>query len=97
MVLKFGKFKGSLVEDVPTSYLAYLLDQDFVDYDLKASCLDEINYRYSEFKMSKKAVDRSIIDQAYKRLVIKHHPDKGGNHNAMIAINEFREILLHSI
>lgn len=97
MELNFGKFKGSQIEDVPTGYLAYLLEQDFVDDDLKAACLDEINYRYSDFEMSRKAVDRSIIDQAYKRLVTKHHPDKGGNHYAMLALNEFRQILMQSI
>jgi len=97
MELNFGKFKGHQIKDVPTSYLAFLLDAEFVNDEIKTECLDEINYRYSDFEMSRKAVDRTIIDQTYKRLIIKYHPDKGGNHHAMIALNEFREILLHSI
>lgn len=97
MILNFGKFKGYELEDVPTGYLAFLLEQHYVDDEIKAECLDLINYRHSEFEMSRKAVDRSIIDHVYKRLVNKHHPDKGGNHFAMIALNEFRDILIKSL
>jgi hypothetical protein len=97
MELNFGKFKGYEIEDVPTSYLAFLLDADFVNDEIKAECVEVINYRYSEFELSRKSIDKSIIDNVFKRLVMKHHPDKGGNHQAMVALNEFREILIKSI
>lgn len=97
MQLNFGKFKGYELDNVPTTYLAYLLEQDFVNDEIKAECVEVINYRYSEFDLSKKSIDKSIINNAFKRLVMKHHPDKGGNHQAMVALNEFREILIKSI
>jgi len=97
MELNFGKFKGYELDDVPTSYLAFLLDAEFVKDDIKAECLEVINYRYSEFELSQKSISKTLIDNAYRRLVMKHHPDKGGNHYAMIAINEFKDILIKSI
>jgi DnaJ-domain-containing protein 1 len=34
------------------------------------------------------------IDQAYKRLVAKHHPDRGGDEHTMARINAARDQLL---
>ena len=94
MELNFGKYKGHEIDDVPTSYLAFLLDAEFVNDEIKAECLDVINYRYSDYEIQSKPFNQSIIDKVYKNLTKKHHPDKGGNHYAMIAINEFRESLI---
>jgi hypothetical protein len=97
MELNFGKFKGQEIEDVPTSYLAYLLEADFVEYEIKAECLGIINFRYSDYELPTKHFNQEIIDKAYKKLVQRHHPDTGGNHYAMIALNEFRQTLFESL
>ena len=36
----------------------------------------------------------SIIDRWYRQLVLDHHPDRGGSHEAMVAINDAHERLL---
>jgi uncharacterized protein (DUF3820 family) len=97
MELTFGKFKGHEIEDVPTSYLAFLLDAQFVDDEVKGECLDILNFRYSEYELKSKPFNQSMIDKVYKKLIIRHHPDKGGNHYAMIALNEFRELLIQEL
>jgi curved DNA-binding protein CbpA len=38
-------------------------------------------------------IDATQIQKIYRSLAIKWHPDKGGNHAAMAAINEFYELI----
>ena len=97
MELNFGKYQGYELEDVPTSYLAYLLEQSYVNSEVKAECLDEINYRYSEFEMSRKAIERTIIDQAYKRLCDKYNRIGDNSSQIQIALFEFRQLLMKAL
>ena len=40
-----------------------------------------------------KSADDSTIKKAYRKLVVKHHPDKGGNADTFSAISEAYDIL----
>jgi len=37
--------------------------------------------------------DREAIRQAYRRLALRHHPDRGGTHEMMLRLNEAFEVL----
>ena len=42
-------------------------------------------------------VDNETIKQAYRRLAMKHHPDRGGDSNRLQAINAAVSVLLKSV
>jgi hypothetical protein len=39
---------------------------------------------------------RDQVEEAHRRLAMKHHPDRGGDHDAMARINAARDQLLES-
>lgn len=49
---------------------------------------------YVVLGVDEKATDKEIKD-AWKKLVVKHHPDKGGKAEDFIAVNEAYEILIN--
>jgi hypothetical protein len=48
VVLTFGKFKGTLISQVPTDYLVWLCGQDWVRQDLQGAATDELYRREIE-------------------------------------------------
>jgi hypothetical protein len=94
MQLSFGKFKGYELEDVPTNYLAFLLEQSFISKELKIECLNEIYYRYSEIDLSNNTIKRISIDQAYQSVLIKYNLQSGYNRKELAIIDEFRQQLI---
>ena len=90
MILTFGKFKGSYIQDVPDSYLLWLVDQEWL-YD---TVRDEVEMELLARKVphnapSPKMPDNSHVAAIYKMLAKKYHPDKGGTTESMQAINDF--------
>lgn len=92
MTIMFGKFKGVDTSEVPFSYLVYLFEADWIKEDLFESVKQEMADRLN---ISASAdIESGKLKWAYKTMANKFHPDKkGGSHEAMIAINEFYEIL----
>lgn len=87
----FGKFKGYGIDEVPSSYILYCLDNR-IGYgtDFYEELLTEL---WERFPIDKPTLSNPNIKQAYKEVCKKYHPDKGGTNEAMQAINEFYELI----
>lgn len=90
--MPFGKFKGEEIEDLPSSYLVFLIEQcDNLKPFLKEEIENELDFRFGKDK-NMPAVSKDV-KAVYKKLALKYHPDKGGNTMAMQAVNEFYNLL----
>ena len=105
MILPFGKYRGRLIEDVPSSYLCWLLDNV---HDLNShlrTCIKlELANRYRLPQPPPppppppppcRRCEQLQLRwrNMYRRLVLLLHPDRGGSHEAMILINELNELV----
>jgi len=100
--MPFGKHKGTPIDQVPLSYIEWLLEKDNVDGWLRSELeksrnkqlggdFDEFRQEFEEDLQSRKI--RKIFLECSK----KWHPDKGGSHEAMAALNMFHEKLIEEL
>ena len=102
-ILNFGKYRGWRIEDVPSSYLCWLLDNvDSLSLYLQTCIRIELANRYRLPQPPPPPPPSSCRRceelqlrwrHMYRRLVLLLHPDRGGSHEAMVAINELNEIM----
>jgi hypothetical protein len=101
--MPFGKHAGWLLEDVPSSYLAWALRTcDNLDDWLREAIEEELECRAPPRRRNPRpgpppgpppppppppAVLAGVIDRWHRRLVMLHHPDRGGSTEVMQAIN----------
>ncbi len=108
--MPFGKYKGWDIDELPISYVVYLLEECFLEDSFKQKlkelvrtnllCDETSEYIHlSELKRDFVGIDmlHCVINEAYRKAVIIAHPDKGGCHEAVIAINEFKKHILENI
>jgi hypothetical protein len=91
--MPFGKHRGMLIEDLPLEYLEWLVDQDFVREPLNSKLRAEYERRaYSQENHRGACINPSIVDElvaaGLRSLALKYHPDRGGDHNQMVAVNQ---------
>jgi hypothetical protein len=97
--LHFGKYKGYALEDVPFDYLAWC-DRELRDLDpwLRRAIAAELERRTGAASNSgtdgSLANVEAVLGQWYRELSLRFHPDRGGSHEAMKAINYARDRLL---
>jgi uncharacterized protein (DUF3820 family) len=95
--MNFGKHKGQHVSDVPTLYLQWCLREATCLKDwLRHAIQDELARRCDQpqARPSGALVDLpATIRTWYRELVMKYHPDRGGSHEAMVAITDAKERL----
>jgi hypothetical protein len=107
--MKFGKWKGHLLEDIPTSYLTWVLWE--IGHDLGGHLrrameaeLEERGHprRYDSAEDSTRPASGSgnslvavgaVVDRWHRELTLKHHPDRGGSHEVMVALNHAHDRL----
>ena len=100
--MPFGKHKGTPIDQVPLSYIEWLLEKDNVDGWLRSELeesrrkqlggpFDEFRHEFEDDLQSRK------IRKIYLELSRKWHPDKGGSHEAMAALNMFHEKLIEEL
>lgn len=86
----FGKYKGYDLNDLPTTYIAYALEEfdlpDELDFDLKVILALRLEMTSAEINTVK-------VKAAYRELSKKFHPDKGGSAESFRAITEFYKVL----
>lgn len=93
--MPFGKFKGVFLSDLPSTYIVYALESFDLPFELNEELKNILVNRFYIFNdaEAENSVDNSVLSKIYKELAKKYHPDAGGSHDAMIAINEFYELL----
>jgi hypothetical protein len=91
--MPFGKHRGLPLEEVPDSYLMWILDN--VTLDNRPSLREAIRLRLGLPRTDSRTGANldGLVKSWYRRLSMDFHPDRGGSHEAMIAINEAHERL----
>lgn len=89
MNFPFGKYKGWDIEDIPSTYLAYAIEEFSLFPSMHEAIKDELAQRFSKPKQLPGLSAKDV----YRHLSKKYHPDVGGSHEAMQAINEFYELM----
>jgi uncharacterized protein (DUF3820 family) len=99
--MPFGKHRGQEVEELPTSYLRWCLDNlGWMNDDLREEMEEVLSHREGASlaganypRVSAPAVNVTLeaITQVYRELTLRWHPDRGGSAEAMAALNAFME------
>jgi hypothetical protein len=91
MRMPFGKWRGHDLSEIPLNYLQWLWGNAELRGRLLEAVCYEIQSRQDSFAMPTAKVDAGHIQKVYRSMAFKWHPDRGGSHTAMQAINEFYE------
>lgn len=83
MILQWGKYKGSHISAVPDDYIAFLIRQKKEDLKIYE---DELERRQNANEASLSMMDR-LINEGYRSLAKKFHPDAGGDPQKMRELN----------
>lgn len=87
--MPFGKYKGTPINEIPSNYLIYAIEQfdlpDELDLSIRMEIIDRIDYR--EFLVSHR------VKSTYLLLAKKYHPDKGGSTKEMQVVQEFYNLI----
>jgi hypothetical protein len=94
--MPWGKHKGTSLTDLPDGYLGWLLSKcEGLDPVLKARLEAEVRRRtFTPEPASAAVAIGDLAGQWYRQLAREFHPDLGGSHEAMKAVNRGRELLL---
>jgi hypothetical protein len=95
--MPFGKHRGTPIDRLPLEYIDWLIDQDFLREPLRSTLEAEFERRAYSQEQSEPDVDVSLIDElvsaGLRTLSKKYHPDLGGDHDLMVALNNCAEWL----
>ncbi len=98
MNMPFGKYKHTPIWQIDDRrYLVWCIENCDLDYWLKYAIQQQIDRlppaapsRQQQPEAS--AIER-LIRQWYHALSLKYHPDRGGSHLAMVAVNDAYELI----
>lgn len=92
MRIPFGKYKGKPLDKIPDDYLAWCLDNvTKLSPTLRRAIEQQLGIVANGGGLS---IVTNVIGSWYRTLAREFHPDHGGNHEAMKAVNRGRELLL---
>ena len=103
MNMRFGKNKGEKIENIPSKYLRWLIENiNEMDYDLDRAIRNELRARGAEPRDEPPPAGRgeeaaSVIRTWAAALALKFHPDRGGSNEAMRVVNEARSTLIAAL
>jgi hypothetical protein len=93
--MPFGKFKGSELAELPDGYLSWLVENIDLWEPLRGRVLSEMEERgLLPDRPTSRGLDPDKVKTVYRELSMQFHPDRGGNSEAMKAINLFYERLI---
>lgn len=102
MRMPFGKHRGEELGNIPRDYLLWVLDNcDNISPTLR----DEIRRILGIGRPSysppppppQTPLALPIVNEWYRRLAREFHPDLGGSHEAMKAVNRGRELMMELV
>jgi uncharacterized protein (DUF3820 family) len=94
--MPFGRYKGRPIVQLPDGYVRWLAGLSDLREPLLSAVRDEIQRRGLDSETEARAdVDgcpdartaEALVRAGVKTLSLKHHPDRGGDHEDMVAIN----------
>jgi hypothetical protein len=91
--MPFGKYRNCQLESIPRDYLLWVLDNvETLSPTLREEIesILEIGRRPGG---SATAIATDTISAWYRRLAMEFHPDHGGTHDGMKAINRAKDLL----
>lgn len=89
MIMTFGKHKGKRLEQIPKSYLLWVMD----NIPLQPTLLREFKKRLDLIDEPTTALSANIVGPWYRTLAVEFHPDKGGSHQEMKVVNRCADLL----
>ena len=95
--MSFGKYKGRDINDIPLSYLRWLIENvDILGPRVRETIKARLGEQPRSTSPPPPPPSPSGFDQvirAWHRLMTKkYHPDRGGHHEAMVAVNDGAEL-----
>lgn len=97
MRMPFGKYRGEKLTDIDIGYLGWLLESCDLREPLRSAVKAELERRewnQSPDPLRSNTITTDIVNTWHRRMAVKFHPDKGGSHEAMKAVNFGRDVLL---
>ena len=98
--MPFGKYKGCLIEELPTTYIVYALEQFDLPDELDDILKEELCLRLDIWRMTKESIKEEWVgkDEIYdvwRKLSKQYDPANGGTTETFLAINRFFELLVN--
>lgn len=90
--MPFGKFKGVFITEIPTNYLCYAIEEFDLPIELQNQIKFEISIRLDIAPIEVSNKTEQDFKNAYRKLSVKYHPDKGGSDIEMKVLNEFKDL-----
>jgi hypothetical protein len=95
MFMPFGKHRGRLLEDVPHSYLLWVLDNcRTISPTLRREIERVLGMNQQRSRPQPQRIGAAVINEWYRTLAKEFHPDLKGTHEAMKAVNRAKELML---
>lgn len=89
--MPFGKYKGKPLGEVPGDYLEWVLKNcTRTSAYLRGAIQRELHSRATSPASS---ISGIIVARWYREMSLRFHPDRGGSHEAMVAVNACYERL----
>jgi len=91
--MPFGKHRGQPLEEVPTSYLQWLLDNCDLRPQLQEAVEEELGQRWSQpppepvYAIAELSPWEEVVRTWHREMALRFHPDRGGSAEVMKALN----------
>ena len=94
MIMPFGKHRGKTLDDIPLTYLKWVLEScERATPSLRAEIRRLVRGSEAISNSAPLAIP-TLANRWYRQLAGEFHPDRGGSHEGMKAINRARDLLL---
>jgi hypothetical protein len=93
--MPWGKHRGLRLDQVPSGYLAWVVEESDADDWLVSAVRQVLANRFSRTAPTCGRCERLAVEwpSMYRRLALAVHPDRGGTTEAMQAVNAFDELV----